>query len=629
MANIMNGFTPKTIALESKVFSIPIYQRLFEWDSEKIEQLLNDLLSSYQKSKDAPYYIGMLTSTASSDNYVLVDGQQRFTVLTLLGVVMKDYVSDWKKFLISKENETRLLFSARPDDQSYLESLVFPESDIKPIPNKRMKDGIDFIEKWLSENNKDKCDLTDFCRFVFENTKFFISSLPKDYEPKDLNKYFESMNATGRNLESHEIQKIFCLQKIGGTNLSEENATKIWNAVSQMDKSLLRKATYNKKKETDEELHKRYDCILKKLFSDGLNDFDIIELNDYRDTKDDETDEKGGKTIKDILPSDKKPDIHITDSSYHGMLSFSEFLLQVLYIQSDGRADEKDERFVINDFFDVQKLLETFGNFTNSWGPSDWEKFFFNLLAYRLLFDYFVIRIPRDEDGSFDLEYTDEVDEECSESNKLRQYQAMLYAGSASKSFYLWLNPYLLKLFSAYKKGEKLCSSGLLSFLKTNDNRRNPCPSIEKLTYQNAPLYYFRRLDYYLWERNLNNIKSYPDDFDPNINLFRFRRGGRSIEHLHPQNEDRQNEAWDKDDIHRFGNLCLISSSFNSTQSNDSVRIKFARVKDQFDRSSLESIKLYEMYKCAEKKEENWTTELMQKHEKEMYQILKDSYKDS
>ena len=54
MANIMNGFTPKTIALECKIFSIPIYQRLFEWDSEKIEQLLSDLLSSYQKSKDAP-----------------------------------------------------------------------------------------------------------------------------------------------------------------------------------------------------------------------------------------------------------------------------------------------------------------------------------------------------------------------------------------------------------------------------------------------------------------------------------------------------------------------------------------------------------------------------------------------
>lgn len=37
-------FTPQSVG--SFVYSIPLYQRLFEWDEEKITQLLNDLAST-------------------------------------------------------------------------------------------------------------------------------------------------------------------------------------------------------------------------------------------------------------------------------------------------------------------------------------------------------------------------------------------------------------------------------------------------------------------------------------------------------------------------------------------------------------------------------------------------------
>ena len=64
----MLGLTPKKIVTDESykdmIFKIPIYQRLFEWDEEKIEQLLNDLYSSFSKNADEPYYIGMLTSTS-------------------------------------------------------------------------------------------------------------------------------------------------------------------------------------------------------------------------------------------------------------------------------------------------------------------------------------------------------------------------------------------------------------------------------------------------------------------------------------------------------------------------------------------------------------------------------------
>lgn len=631
----LTGLTPERIANTNETYNIPIYQRLFEWDEDKIEQLLEDLFQAYKKNSDEPYYVGMLTSTGTGNN--LVDGQQRFTVMTLIGIVMQEYYTDWNSFLKISEDgniQTRLNFSARPDDQAYLECIVLNNADKnKVVINNKMEAGQNFVRTWLENEKISEKEKTDFSQYVFKKITFFISKLPEKYEGRDLNKYFESMNSTGRNLESHEIQKIESLKNLSGNkNLSEENATKIWNVVSQMDKPIVRKISENKKTEKDEELHNRFNNVLSILCDKNLklNDFDFSLLNDYRRDSNSSSQERINESILEIAPSANKPEKHTRTGSYHGMLTFSEFLLQILYIQLEDDAPDHFKDISVNEFFDIQKLLETFKTETKNWKNSQWEQFFRNLIKYRILFDYYVILIPNEEDGPFDLEYTDNENEDGREKQKLRQYQAMLYAGSASKSFYIWLNPYLRKLNEIYSKDDFVlpsCSE-LTVFLKDNDNSRhnNVPPSLTELTYLSSPIYWFRRLDYYLWERNLDNANS--DDFEL-INKFRFRRGGRSIEHLHPQDDKKQIAQWDKNNIDRFGNLCLISSSFNSTQSNDTLGVKIARIKDQIERTQLESIKMYEMYKLFKKNNEEWTVEIAEQHETEMYEILKSSFNSS
>ena len=104
-------YTPFLIVKEGLFYTIPIYQRLFEWDSENIITLLEDLKKEYdQTSGKGDYYIGMLTSTKDNE---LVDGQQRFTVMMLLGCVLQDYSHAWARVLITN-NRTRLDFTSRP-----------------------------------------------------------------------------------------------------------------------------------------------------------------------------------------------------------------------------------------------------------------------------------------------------------------------------------------------------------------------------------------------------------------------------------------------------------------------------------------------------------------------------------
>ena len=94
MTKIKQAYTPRKIVDSGLFFSIPLYQRLFEWGEDQIIQLLDDLYSSYKRDKESAYYIGMLTVKRTESSIELVDGQQRFTAMILLGIHFK-----WNDFL--------------------------------------------------------------------------------------------------------------------------------------------------------------------------------------------------------------------------------------------------------------------------------------------------------------------------------------------------------------------------------------------------------------------------------------------------------------------------------------------------------------------------------------------------
>ena len=79
-------YTSEIIASSTIVYNIPLYQRLFEWGEKQINGLLNDLYNQFTINKDKDYYIGMLTATHDNE---LVDGQQRFTVVMLIGIAFQ------------------------------------------------------------------------------------------------------------------------------------------------------------------------------------------------------------------------------------------------------------------------------------------------------------------------------------------------------------------------------------------------------------------------------------------------------------------------------------------------------------------------------------------------------------
>ena len=109
--------------------------------------------------------------------------------MILLGVHFK-----WNDFLYvstGTDNILRLQFTAREEDKKYIEAKI---KGIKcSFLNEKMEHGLNYISKHLKkilQNNSDK----DFENYIFEKLTFFLSELPGNYSPMELNTYFERMN---------------------------------------------------------------------------------------------------------------------------------------------------------------------------------------------------------------------------------------------------------------------------------------------------------------------------------------------------------------------------------------------------------------------------------------------------
>lgn len=575
-------YTPEKIVEEKLYFSIPLYQRLFSWGEEQVKGLLFDLKNHFETDNDngTPYYLGMLSCIISGNHYDLIDGQQRFTVMTLLAIVLRDYYKEWDGFL---DEGKRLRFISRTKDNEYLAAVIHRQAEVFD-PNRKMKEGIELISDFMvSEFSSD--DMREaFAKSVFHRMSFFFSALPPSYanNPASLNKYFEAMNAGGKGLEQHEILKVRLMQ--GEEN--KEHLTRIWNAVCDLNRPVI------KRDEENLDRHK-YERAIELCRNQRFNEaFNLCESS---------YDSEDNNEIGDIEAEQQDFKQSYTETGERSLITFPEFLMMVIdiYLNLSGSYT-----------FYRNELLKIY----DSHSIPDKQDFYNQLLFYRLLLDYYIVYKEGDEIANkYDI-----IFKEGSSAEALKQYQSMLYVSQTP--FYNWLKPVLERLHNEPAQN----TDNLLLWIKEIDNSLHTLPKdVSEMTYDKGiDRYWFWRLDYYLWERKEDYFDSEEDRQIVDEYVF---RANRSIEHLHPQHQE-NNDVWNDDDIHSFGNLAMISQSFNSQQSDDPVTVKFARIMDQAHNHALQSIKMYLMYLDAEKSPSGWKVDIKNDHQAKMYELLVKSY---
>jgi hypothetical protein len=451
------------------------------------------------------------------------------------------------------------------------------------IANTNMKRFIEAFDRFMARpRDGQRCQMneSDFSKFVYEKTTALVAFLPDSYKLNDLNLYFEKMNAGGKQLEAHEIVK--------GRYFGKHSAK--WNAIADGGEPFSSK---NEKSGPD------VDLTLESLL---LNGGDLTENK----------------------PEPSEAAI-ISDSS-RLVMSFPVFLLHSIRVCIGPFVES------IIGFWEPKHLLSTFRTGEAWWKENRNDKPFADAFvevmeAYRKWMDKWIIHIEDERPVSpyqQESARTDQYGVEWAHEAPLWQFQSMLYVSGSERQSWV-LDGYLESLKVPLMDQRK---DEFLALLKQQDGKRHPPnfgdddPTV--LSYGQIDRYWFWKLDYILWEKVFNKEPSdYLDDVQATaVKSYTFRRN-RSIEHLHPQTSE---NAWGDKALHSFGNLAMISASFNSQLGNDSVGTKFGRMADKLAKKDLESIKLLRMFNDADGKDVQWTKVASEKHCSEMMKILKDYY---
>ncbi len=608
-------YTPEIIVAEDMSFSIPLYQRLFEWNKGHVEQLLNDLLKSFENSKEEDYFVGMLTSA----NGQLVDGQQRFTVIMLMACVLKKYYPEgWNSFLLAN-NRLRLNFISRESDYKYLERMAQMDFDHQEVldrerlahVNVKMHVAIgaiiSFVES-LEEGMR-----AGFAEYVYKHLCFFLSVL-ENYNPMDLNKHFERMNSSGKNLESHEILKVKLLSRLEG---DISLYMQIWNKIADVDTPLIRE----REKENEEQIRSRKNAAVRARIDDIVINPSLINgIKSSRDSAERNPD----STVRQLAASPIKPNASKRFSNgSRSVLRFPQFLLLTLYyfLKKKGKQIQNLEKF-----FNASTLLDTFELHLPYEGQNaddaELREFFELLLHCRIIYDICFIR---------ELEYGYSLDMNTTEGDndtrELMMFESFLYVSSSNLTNYHWFE----WLMDCVETCHGIpAAKDLLEQLMRKSDALHPLPKLEELNYSKDIRYWFWRLDFILWQKRKELFKD--DEYSDYLSVaenYLFIRN-RSIEHIAPQHPitdsklqwDRANPSDDKI-MNSFGNLVMISAGLNSSLSNAPYEEKMAHVKSYFRsvNGTIESLKLLMAYKqCPD----SWNKDEIIKHGREMYALLRE-----
>jgi uncharacterized protein with ParB-like and HNH nuclease domain len=111
--SISNLLDTKTLAFNDiigngKIYVVPQFQRDYSWDQDNWEDLWNDILTIYEE-KDSHYMGSIVLQNNGNSKFQIIDGQQRFTTLSIISLAIISKIKELAADNIDKErNEERV-----------------------------------------------------------------------------------------------------------------------------------------------------------------------------------------------------------------------------------------------------------------------------------------------------------------------------------------------------------------------------------------------------------------------------------------------------------------------------------------------------------------------------------------
>lgn len=235
-------------------YQMPIYQRPYSWDKERVEQLWYDILEAYKnnledKTVDQNYFLGSVVLVRKANGYEVVDGQQRLTTLTILFCVLRDLNLDVpQKNIISNsikdlvESKERLKLTTHLNNQASFEQTIIRGIDFNSIKredltkNRFLQTAVYFknlISKAQSEESEDFIEnFGDFVDYIFNKTTIIRIVC---YDEGFAIKLFTVLNDRGLDLTPADIIKAHLLQNLD-SEIQRNSVTEVWKEIENICK---------------------------------------------------------------------------------------------------------------------------------------------------------------------------------------------------------------------------------------------------------------------------------------------------------------------------------------------------------------------------------------------------------
>jgi uncharacterized protein with ParB-like and HNH nuclease domain len=221
-------------------FIIPVYQRNYEWRIENCKQLFDDLVK-VEKSGAASHFFGSIVSayqaSGRSTNYLVIDGQQRLTTVTLLLLAMYNLIVEGKvtlqdpnieneiyeQFLVDKyqSDATKIKLKPVKNDQKALEGLFGDGSN--RIASSHLTANYEYFYDRIQKN---ELSIDDLYNAIFK-LQIINIELQENDNPQLI---FESLNSTGLDLSEGDKIRNFILMG-QPANLQDIYYENYWNKI--------------------------------------------------------------------------------------------------------------------------------------------------------------------------------------------------------------------------------------------------------------------------------------------------------------------------------------------------------------------------------------------------------------
>ncbi|MCQ2929020.1 DUF262 and DUF1524 domain-containing protein [Helicobacter pylori] len=213
---------------QNNQFVIPIYQRLYSWKKEQCEQLWDDIIKIGGNDKMNGHFIGSIlyvqdsVYTTKHNEFLIIDGQQRLTTITLLFIALRNHLSEeveiLEKFSRKKIENRYLINSDKDGDKKF--RLILSESDKDTLlflidknkrkpsePSVKIMENFKLFEEWINKN-------TDKLEAIFKGLeKLIIVEISLEREKDDPQLIFESMNSKGIELTQADLIRNYIIME--------------------------------------------------------------------------------------------------------------------------------------------------------------------------------------------------------------------------------------------------------------------------------------------------------------------------------------------------------------------------------------------------------------------------------